>query len=219
VERQTLIHNGENMQKYIAYIIWTLSLLNPGLFKARAKAGFRLVGEAVKWVIGRGIGLFQVKGLYHFECYDKHGNLKWREVISNGVTDGGINSILDIMFHGTTQITTWYLGLIDNAGFTAVAPTDTMASHAGWDEFTDYDEANRVTWAEGAAASKSITNATPAEFTINDTGTIKGVFLTSENTKGGTTGGLWGTAVFSATRNVENEDVLRVTYTITGAAA
>ena len=43
----------------------------------------------------------------------------------NGITNQGKNSLLDIMFHGATQITTWYLGMIETAGYTALAATDT----------------------------------------------------------------------------------------------
>ena len=37
----------------------------------------------------------------------------------NGICNEGKNKLLDIMFHGVTAITTWWLGLIDNSGYTA----------------------------------------------------------------------------------------------------
>lgn len=134
----------------------------------------------------------------------------------NGIVDVGLNSLLDVYFHNQAQIATWYIGLIDNAGFTALSNSDTMGSHTGWAESTAYDEATREEWVEDAAASRSITNSTPAEFTMNATATLKGIFVTSVNTKGGTTGTLWSTAAFSSTVGVQDNDILRITYTVTG---
>lgn len=136
--------------------------------------------------------------------------------LKNGITDVGMNALLDIMFHGTSQITAWYLGLVDNAGFSAFAAGDTMASHGGWTESTAYSNANRPDWTEGAASSRSITNSSTVDFTINATATIKGIFVTSNNTKGGTTGTLWSTAAFGANVSVANGDTLKVTYTVSG---
>jgi len=136
----------------------------------------------------------------------------------NGVVDEGLNKILDIMFHNVTQIDPWYIGLIDNAGFTALDPSDTMASHAGWTEAVPYSDANRVEWAEDAASNKVITNSVPIIFNINATATVYGVFLTSNNIKSGTTGTLWATANFTAPVNVSNGDQLKITYTLSTAS-
>ena len=166
---------------------------------------------------GREIGTsFKPKGKFRLE--------HWRDDVligihefKNGVTDVGINNLLDIEFFTTAKISTWYLGVIDNSGFTALAAADTMASHAGWTEFQTYNEANRVTWVTGAASSKSITNATPASFNITGTATLNGIFAVSENTKGGTTGILWATGSFVTPIPVVNGDILKITYTVTGA--
>lgn len=135
----------------------------------------------------------------------------------NGIVDVGINSLLDVGFRNQTQIATWYAGIIDNASFSALAAADTMSSHAGWLEFTDYTEAVRQTWSMDAAASRAISNSTtPMTFSINDTGTIKGIFVTSVDTKSGTTGTLWATALFASNVAVSSGDILKVTYTISG---
>jgi hypothetical protein len=136
--------------------------------------------------------------------------------LPNGITDVGMNKLLDVMFHADAQITTWYIGLINNAGFSALNNADTMGSHAGWAESTDYDEANRVTWQENAASARSITNTTTADFTMNTTVTIKGIFVTSDNTKGGTTGTLWSTAAFGTNVSVVDNDQLKVSYSVSG---
>jgi hypothetical protein len=146
----------------------------------------------------------------------RDGKTIHEEVFNNGIVDVGMNSLLDVYFRNQTQIAAWYIGLVDNAGFSAFAPADTMGSHAGWTESTAYSDANRITWSPGAAASRSITNGTPGTFNINGAATLKGIFITSNNTKGGTTGTLWSTAAFASTVTVANGDQLKVTYTLSG---
>lgn len=158
--------------------------------------------------------IFKLKGRYKIEHLSADGSKKGEYFLDNGVVTVGKNHILDVEFHGTTQVTTWYIGLIDNSGFTALADADTMSSHAGWNEFTTYSESVRQTWTEGAAASGAITNGTPLTFTINGSGTIKGLFVTSVDTKSGTTGTLWATGAFASTIPVVNADVFKVTYTV-----
>jgi len=160
------------------------------------------------------------KGQFEFEVWsapDAEGNrsLKQEGVFDNGVTNIGKDSQLDVIFNSGTQITSWYLGLVDNAGFTAFANSDTMASHGGWTEFTTYTEATRPQWSPDAAASQQITNSTPTNFNITGSGTLQGIFVTSDNTKSGTTGTLWATASFAGTIPVANGDLLKITYTVT----
>jgi hypothetical protein len=99
-----------------------------------------------------------------------------------------------------------------------------MASHAGWTEVTAYSNANRVTATLATATTANpsvVTNsASPASFSINGTATVGGAFLTSNNTKGGTTGTLFSAADFGSPgdRSVVNGDTLSVTYTFSLAA-
>jgi hypothetical protein len=120
------------------------------------------------------------------------------------------------MFYDATQIasTSWFIGMINNSGYSALADTDTMASHSGWIEFTGYSQGNRVLWGQGTPAAQSITNSTPATFNITSTATLKGIFITSSNVKNGTTGLLWSTGLFSADLPVVNGDELKITYTL-----
>ena len=39
----------------------------------------------------------------------------------NGVVNEGKNRLLNVMFHSGTQISTWYMGFIDNSGYSALA--------------------------------------------------------------------------------------------------
>lgn len=151
------------------------------------------------------------KCTYYFEHYDKDGNLKGKYTIQNDVTNEGRNNILDVAFHAATQITTWYIGLIDNSGFTIEALVDTLASHTGWNEFTTYS-GNRKEWTEGAASGQIITNSSPISFTITAAGILQGTFLASVAT--GTSGKLWGTSLFNSPVTVAIADVLKCVYTI-----
>lgn len=135
----------------------------------------------------------------------------------NGVTNVGKNYLLNVGFNDLTQIanSAWCIGLIDNASFSALAAADTMASHAGWVESQDYTQSTRVAWGSGTSTAQSTTNGTPAQFDINATKTINGIFVTSNNTKGGTTGTLWSSGSFTSTVPVVSGDQLKVSYTVT----
>ena len=166
----------------------------------------------------------QATGVYHVECRDKDGNLKWTAESKNLVVNAGLQYMAGTALTSVTQITTWYLGLYGSGATNSPAAGNTMDSHSSWTEVTDYSNANRVTatFATATTASPSVvTNtASPAVFNINGTTTVGGAFLTSENTKGGTTGTLFSAADFGSPgdRSVVNGDTLSVTYTFSLAA-
>ena len=136
----------------------------------------------------------------------------------NLVVDEGLNALLNIMFHGSTQITTWYLGLFEG-NYTPVAGVTASTIAANATECTAYTNATRPAYDEAAAASKSITNsASRASFVFNATKTIYGAFLISDNTKGGTTGTLFSAARFSAAKSVVTDDELLLTYTFNASS-
>ena len=166
----------------------------------------------------------QATGVYHVQCHDKDGNLKWTAESKNLVVNAGLAYMAGTALTSVTQITTWYLGLYGSGATNSPAAGDTMASHAGWTEVTDYSNANRVTatFVTATTANPSVvTNtASPAVFNINGTTVVGGAFLTSENTKGGTTGTLFSAADFGSPgdRSVVSGDTLSVTYTFSLAA-
>lgn len=165
-----------------------------------------------------------LKGKFHLEHY-RNGELLETQEFENAVTNIGLDTILDIMFSAGSQVTTWYLSLIDNAGSPTLAAADTMASHAGWSEFNNYDfsasSTNRGTWSESGVSSQAITNSTPVQFDITGAGgTVYGVFLTDTQSRSpGNTGTLWATAALGTPIAVVASDALKITYTITAAAA
>jgi len=158
-------------------------------------------------------------GVFRFECYDKDGNLKWNEESNNLVVNVGLKDMNDKYFSGSSYTATWYLGLITGPGSgTTIAAGDTMSSHAGWSENTSYSQATRPACTFGAATTADpsvISNsASVAVFSINGTATIAGAFLTSDNTKSGTSGILFSASDFQSPgdRAVVSGDTLNVTY-------
>lgn len=103
-------------------------------------------------------------------------------------------------------------------GSGTIAAADVMNSHAGWSEVEDYDEAARQTLTMGSAASQSIDNsASVATFTISATVTVAGYFLTTVDTKGGTTGTLVSAGDFTSAQSAVDDDVIEITLTFSVA--
>ena len=163
-------------------------------------------------------------GVYHVECHDKDGNLKWSAETKNLVVNEGLQYMAGTALTSVAQITTWYIGLYGAGASNTPAAGDTMSSHAGWTEVVPYSNATRVaaTFATATTANPSVvTNAaSPATFNINATSTVGGAFLTSGSAKSGTTGTLFSAADFAAPgdRSVVNGDIISVTYTFSLAA-
>lgn len=159
-------------------------------------------------------------GFYTIQCHDADGNLKWEVVEKhNLVVNGGLQDMNTKYFTGSSYTATWYLGLYGAGATNNPAAGDTMSSHAGWTEVTAYSQAARPTATFGTATTANpsvISNsASPATFSINGTTTVGGAFLTSNSTKGGTTGVLFSAADFASPgdRSVVSGDTLTVTYT------
>jgi hypothetical protein len=157
-------------------------------------------------------------GVFTIQCFDKDGILKWEDTTHNLVVNVGLKEMNEQFFKGSNYTATWYLGLYGAAASNDPAAGDTMASHVGWTEVTAYSETTRP-----AAVFGTPTTADPsvisnsgsiAVYSINGTTTVGGAFLTSDNTKGGTTGILFSAADFQAPgdRSVVSGDVINLTY-------
>lgn len=154
-----------------------------------------------------------MNGVYKYEIIRK-GKVIARGRLKNQITLEGRNHMLNTEFRGGTQQTSWFFGLVDNSGWTGNPETDTMASHPGWVEFAGYSEATRRQWSPGVPVAGSLANSTPAVFTITGSGAIYGFFISSNSTKGGTSGTLWSSVQFaSGVQSVNAGDEIRVTYT------
>jgi hypothetical protein len=158
------------------------------------------------------------KGRFIVECFDKDGNLKWREDNDNLVVNVGLQDMNTKYFSGSAYTAAWYVGLYGAGASNTPAAGDTMSSHAGWTENTSYSNATRPQAVFGTATTANpsvISNsASVAVFNIDGTTTVGGAFLVSNSTKGGTTGTLFSASDFQSPgdRAVVNGDTLNVTY-------
>ena len=164
-------------------------------------------------------------GVFTIQCHDAEGNLKWEESSHNLVVNVGLQDMNAKYFTGSSYTAAWYLGLYGAASSNNPAASDTMSSHAGWTEITDYSQSTRPQCNFGtpttADPSVATNSASAATFSINATTTVGGAFLTSNSTKGGTTGILFSAADFQSPgdRSVVSGDTLSVTYTFSLDAA
>ncbi len=111
-----------------------------------------------------------------------------------------------------SPVTSFYLGIMSSTP--TIAASDTMASHAGWTELTGYSNATRPTWVgvAGGTAGSLTNTASPGSFSINaGSQTLGGAFLTTSNTKGGSTGTLIAAGSVTSTA-LSNPSSLLVTY-------
>ena len=162
-------------------------------------------------------------GVFHVQCFDKDGNLKWETSEHNLVVNQGLQDMNTQYFKGSTYSAAFYLGLVTGPGSgTTFAAADTLASKA-WTEFTNYSGSRKaVTFGTATTADPSvITNsASPSSFTISGAGgTVAGAFLCT--VASGTSGVLFSESDFQSPgdRVVISGDTLNVTYTFSLDAA
>lgn len=139
---------------------------------------------------------------------------KWRDRIDNLVPTVGKNLVLDTVLSGSSYTAAWYIGLISSTGYSSPpALADTMASHSSWTEDTAYSASARPTasFASASAGTKSLT--APQTFTMSAGTTIKGCFISSSSSKGGTGGTLLSAGLFvGGDQPVTSGNILNVSY-------
>ena len=172
-----------------------------------------------------------IEGVYHVECRDAAGNLKWEDSFPNLVVAVGKQLMLDTFLKGSSySVVGPYLGLIGNS-FTAAA-ADTMGSHT-WTEFVNYTvggSAVRGTAVFGSATStgttpSNITSSTATAITYTITGaggTVYGCFLVTGSgavsTQSNTAGTLYSEGLFSTAKTTTAGDTVAVTYSTTATS-
>lgn len=140
---------------------------------------------------------------YAFICRDAYGIMKWCEHVHNIVTASGKNDIINQYFKGVSYNAAWYIGL-KSAG--VPSSSDTLASHAGWNEITPYS-GNRPAIMFGTTAGGSNT-ANAVNISINSGMAVSGAFIASASS--GATGILYSVSDFSILRTVASGDTLSV---------
>ena len=124
-----------------------------------------------------------VHGHYHVECRDKDGNLKWEESFPNLVNAVGKQLMLDTLLVTASGYTLVgpYLGLISGASPTFAA-SDTMTSHAGWTEFTNYTVGGSAVRGTATFSSSTSTGTTPTNVTTCTAGAVTYTIRSEEHT-------------------------------------
>jgi len=161
----------------------------------------------------------RVSGHYSVRCFGPDGKLKWEDGFDNIIVTEGLNHILDSTLGGASQVTAWYVGLLDAD---AAPAAGWGATEVGGDDFVDYAEGTLPVWTpDGGAAAGSVSNSSsPASFAINqDSSVVGGAFLISTSAKATPAGTLYSAGTFSSDKNVDDGDTLQVTATFTQADA
>jgi hypothetical protein len=157
-------------------------------------------------------------GVFHFQCFDKDGNLKWKDSAKNLVVNVGLQDMNTKYFKGSSYTAAWYIGLVTGpASGNTYAAADTLDSHGGWTEDTSYSGGDRATATFGTAttADPSVidNSGSVAVFSITGTTTIAGAFLTNIQDNTDDVGLLFSVSNFTGgDRDVINGDTLNVTY-------
>lgn len=124
------------------------------------------------------------------------------------VTTEGLNAILDIALSDDAKNAAYYVGLISSSSYTGISESDTMSSHSGWTELTSYDESSRPTLTFGNPSAGILNNPSAVQFTPSAAATCVGYFITTNSTKGGTTGTLIVVDTFAEGTRSLLEDVI-----------
>jgi hypothetical protein len=166
-----------------------------------------------RWKSAREVGTV-LKGEFRCRITNPDGTVE-DFAIPNAATTVGHNSLLNVGFRASTQITAWYIGLINGSGYSAVSASDTMASHSGWTEYTAYTETTRQQWSPAAASGGVVVNSSAIVFTNGGSaGSIQGMFLASSSTKSETASTLYSTAVESSPRSLAAGATFQVYYQV-----
>ena len=174
-----------------------------------------------------------MEGVYHVECRDAAGNLKWTEEFPNLVNAVGKELMLDTLLKGTSySVTGPFLGLISGSGSTFSA-SDTMASHGGWTEFANYTVGGSAVRGTAVFASATSTGSTPSNVTTSAAtaitytitgggGTVGGCFLVlgsgASSTINNTGGTLYSAGNFTTAKVTTSGDTVSVTYSTTATS-
>jgi len=174
-----------------------------------------------------------IEGVYHVVCRDVDGNIKWQDEFPNLVNAVGKELMLDTLLSGSSYTTVGpFLGLISGASPTFAA-ADTMTSHAGWTEFTNYTVGGSAVRGTASFSSATSSGTTPTNVTTKTAsaitytitgagGTVGGCFLVTGSgasaTQGNTSGTLYSAGAFGTAKVTTVGDTVSVTYATTATS-
>jgi len=174
-----------------------------------------------------------VEGCYHVVCRDADGNIKWEDSFPNLVNAVGKQLMLDTLLSGSSYTTVGpFLGLISGSTPTFTA-NDTMASHTGWTEFTNYTVGGSAVRGTAVFTSATSTGSSPSNVTTKTAGavtytitgaggTVGGCFLVTgagaSSTLGNTSGTLYSAGAFATAKITTAGDTVSVTYSTTATS-
>ena len=176
-----------------------------------------------------------IEGHYKVTCHDKDGNLKWEESFPNLVNEVGKELLLDTLLRTSGTYTTVgpFLGLIGGATPTFGTGSDTMTSHAGWTEFTNYTVGGSPVRGTAVFSASTSTGSTPTNVTTcaassitytitGGGGTVSGCFLVTGSgavsTQSSTAGVLYSAGAFAVAKITTAGDTVAVTYSTTATS-
>lgn len=193
---------------------------------------FDAVGADVNWYVGLiGAGAGTVSITSGAAAITGSGtDFQAADVGSDLIIVGAAAAGLDLVTTVSARSSTTAATAGANAGATVSGasyaieprPADVMATKS-FTELTAYSEANRQAWTKnGAPSAGAMSNSSSkARFTINAANTrVFGGFLTNNNTKGGTTGLLFGGGLFSVgSKLLQSSELLDVQVDLSLTAA
>jgi hypothetical protein len=200
----------------------------------KEQQGFGDVIQATLGTTGDSNETVGIEGVYHVECRDAEGNLKWEESFPNLVNAVGKQLLLDTLLRTSGTYTTVgpFLGLISGASPTFAA-ADTMVTHAGWTEFINYTVGGSAVRGTAVFAASSSAGTTPTNVTTSTAaaitytitgagGTVGGCFLTTGagavSTLSSTAGTLYSAGAFATAKITTAGDTVAVTYSTTATS-
>jgi len=170
-----------------------------------------------------------LKGKFQIEHRNDAGELIDTYDVPNGIVDEGLNHILNTQFHQGTQVATWYIGLVDNSGWTAfkrLPPILAGRSSRLIQRLTELSGMKMPHRRVRSATvirptSRSIPRATSkaSSFPVTTSrvpGTPEPCGVRLRSRQSSRLPMLWSTAAFSAIVSVANGDTLKITYTVSG---
>jgi hypothetical protein len=174
-----------------------------------------------------------IDGIYHVECRDAAGNLKWTDEFPNLVNAVGKQLMLDTLLKGSAySVTGPFLGLIGTTSPTFAA-SDTMTSHTGWTEFINYTVGGSAVRGTAVFASATSSGTTPSNVTTSAAtaitytitgagGNVTGCFLCTgsgaSSTQSNTGGTLYSAGAFATAKTTTAGDTVSVTYSTTATS-